>query len=99
VEKKKESQKYYILLIITDGAINDMDATIEEIVNGNDLPLSIVIVGVGDADFTNMNILDADDNPLKTASGKVAKRDIVQVSLKTQDIFITRVILTEKNQQ
>eukprot|EP00727_Mastigamoeba_balamuthi_P003340 m51a1_g13002 hypothetical protein (232) ;mRNA; r:2035-2865 len=72
-------QKYFILLIITDGVINDMDATIDQIVEAaNALPLSIVIVGVGAADFTNMRVLDADDAPLKTTSGAKARRDIVQ---------------------
>jgi hypothetical protein len=38
-------------LILTDGIINDMQKTIDEIVRGSDLPLSIIIVGVGEADF------------------------------------------------
>ena len=42
----------------------DMDSTIRSIVSASVLPLSIVIVGVGNADFTNMNILDADSEPL-----------------------------------
>jgi len=74
----QQNQKYFILLIITDGVINDMEATIDEIVAACDLPLSIVIVGVGNADFQNMEILDADDNPLRASNGKIAKRDIVQ---------------------
>ena len=53
-----------ILMIITDGIINDMDKTIDEIVRGSSLPLSIIIVGVGEADFSSMDILDADDEPL-----------------------------------
>ncbi|CAG8617894.1 10389_t:CDS:2, partial [Diversispora eburnea] len=55
---------YYVLLIITDGVITDMQSTIRAIIKASSLPLSIVIVGVGDADFTNMHILDADDVPL-----------------------------------
>jgi len=51
-------------LILTDGIINDMKQTIDEIVRGADLPLSIVIVGVGEADFYSMDVLDADDEPL-----------------------------------
>jgi hypothetical protein len=51
-------------LIITDGIINDMNDTIDQIVRGSSLPLSIIIVGVGDADFTSMDRLDADDEPL-----------------------------------
>ena len=41
-----------------------MADTIDQIVRGAELPLSIVIVGVGDADFNPMNILDADTEPL-----------------------------------
>jgi hypothetical protein len=53
-----------VLLILTDGVINDAQQTIDEIVRGSNHPLSIVIVGVGDADFQQMNILDADTTPL-----------------------------------
>jgi len=42
-----------------------MDDTIREIVSSSTLPMSIIIVGVGNADFTNMNILDADDGNLR----------------------------------
>jgi vacuolar-type H+-ATPase subunit F/Vma7 len=47
-------QKYYILLIITDGVINDIEETIHQIVEASRTPLSIIIVGVGDNDFTEM---------------------------------------------
>ena len=58
------NQKYNILLIITDGIINDMQKTIDQIVRGSSLPLSIIIVGVGSDDFESMDILDADEVPL-----------------------------------
>lgn len=35
-----------------------MDATVEAIVDASSLPLSIVIVGVGGADFSAMDFLD-----------------------------------------
>jgi hypothetical protein len=41
-----------------------MEPTIRAIISASKLPLSIVIVGVGNSDFTNMKILDADDKPL-----------------------------------
>ncbi len=41
------NQHYYTLLILTDGIINDLDGSIDEIVRGSGLPLSIIIVGVG----------------------------------------------------
>ena len=50
-----------------------MDRTIDQIVSASTLPLSIVIVGVGSADFSKMEILDADDEPLKS-NGRVMAR-------------------------
>lgn len=47
------------------------------IVGNTNLPLSIIIVGVGNADFTNMNILDG-DNGLFDSKGRKANRDFVQ---------------------
>jgi len=49
------NQKYNILLIITDGVINDLQDTIDQIVNASRMPLSIIIVGVGRADFSAMD--------------------------------------------
>ena len=56
-----------------------MPKTINEIVRGSELPLSIVIVGVGEADFDSMETLDADTNPLYSGLyKKFMARDIVQ---------------------
>jgi hypothetical protein len=41
-----DQQKYSVLLILTDGVINDMTSTIRSIVDASELPLSIIIVGV-----------------------------------------------------
>ncbi|KAI3820632.1 hypothetical protein L1987_08180 [Smallanthus sonchifolius] len=71
--------KYFVLLIITDGVITDQQETIDAIVMASDLPLSILIVGVGGADFNEMEILDADKGQkLHSSTGRVASRDIVQ---------------------
>jgi|UniRef100_A0AC35GLS8 hypothetical protein len=70
-------RKYQILLIITDGVISDMVQTKNAIVKASTLPLSIIIIGVGKANFDKMNELDSDDSVL-TVNGKSAKRDIVQ---------------------
>ena len=43
------------------------------------LPMSIIIVGVGEADFTSMEELDSDDRRMVDSMGRVAERDIVQV--------------------
>merc|ERR1712190_60862 len=74
-----KEMKYFILLIITDGVINDMQDTINEIVRASRFPLSIIIVGVGDEDFSLMDELDADEEPLySTAENTYMERDIVQ---------------------
>lgn len=66
-------------MIITDGIINDMDKTIDQIVRGSSLPLSIIIVGVGEADFSSMDILDSDDDLLYSKRyKKYMSSDIVQ---------------------
>ncbi|CAM9119071.1 unnamed protein product, partial [Laminaria digitata] len=71
-------QKYDVLLILTDGIINDMRETIDCLVAASNLPLSVVIVGVGQADFTDMSALDGDGGMLMDSSRNVATRDIVQ---------------------
>eukprot|EP00977_Amphora_coffeiformis_P010848 scaffold2541_cov175-Amphora_coffeaeformis.AAC.4 len=63
-------QAYAILLIISDGAVADADATMEALERAVDAPLSIVIVGVGEEDFSDMKFLD--DAPEKFG------RDMVQ---------------------
>lgn len=51
-------QKYTTLLILTDGAVADVNATVQSLVTVSDAPLSIVIVGIGSADFSGMQFLD-----------------------------------------
>jgi hypothetical protein len=66
-------------MIITDGEINDVSDTINEIVEASDNPLSIIVIGVGDATFGTMQQLDADVNPLKSSkTNEYQHRDIVQ---------------------
>ena len=57
-------QLYHVLLILTDGCIHDMRETINKIVEMSTLPVSIIIVGIGDNDFGNMEVLDADEHDL-----------------------------------
>ncbi|KAF6176595.1 hypothetical protein GIB67_034457 [Kingdonia uniflora] len=73
------SSKYFVLLIITDGVLTDLQETINSLVRASDLPLSILIVGVGKADFKQMEVLDADGGKrLESSTGRIATRDIVQ---------------------
>ncbi|KAM9467528.1 LOW QUALITY PROTEIN: copine-8 [Clarias gariepinus] len=67
----------FVLLIITDGVISDMAQTKESIVNASCLPMSVIIVGVGPAEFDAMIELDGDEVRI-SSRGRYAERDIVQ---------------------
>ena len=78
-EMSQYNQQYTILLILTDGAIMDMQQTIDQIVRASGLPLSIIIVGVGNANFDSMEQLDADVEPLFSQQARIYQsRDITQ---------------------
>ena len=66
-------QAYTILLILTDGAVTDVEQTKRAIREASAAPLSIVIVGIGNADFSTMQFLD----DFQQAEGGQT-RDIVQ---------------------
>ena len=94
---------YSVFLLLTDGCIMDLDETVDTIVSASDLPLSIVIVGVGDENFQRMEFLDADDNPLVNSKGQVMKRDIVQFvpfkKFKNNPFILREEVLREIPQQ
>uniref|UniRef100_A0A672MEC2 Copine family member 9 n=1 Tax=Sinocyclocheilus grahami TaxID=75366 RepID=A0A672MEC2_SINGR len=72
-----DGSQYFVLLVITDGVISDMVQTREAVVTAASLPMSIIIVGVGPAEFDAMEELDGDEVRV-SSRGRVAERDIVQ---------------------
>ena len=78
LKNRRKENHYYILLILTDGVVNDMQETKDLIVEASSLPLSIIIVGIGNEDFTFMEKLDGDEISLTNIRGEKRKRDIVQ---------------------
>ncbi|CAK94291.1 unnamed protein product (macronuclear) [Paramecium tetraurelia] len=78
LSKDMAKDSYYVLFILTDGEIHDMSQTIDSVVASSHLPFSIIIVGVGNANFKNMNILDDDEGNLKDSKGNQSFRDLVQ---------------------
>ena len=71
------SSIYHVLLFLTDGNIHDLRETIDAMVNASNYPISIIIVGIGDNDFSSMEFLDGDDKDLMRDGGNIeAKRDI-----------------------
>ena len=73
----QDGRQYFVLLILTDGIITDLEATKHSIIRASSLPMSIIIVGVGNEDFSAMEELDSDKQLLRVG-GSVAARDIVQ---------------------
>jgi hypothetical protein len=54
-----------------------MDLTKQALIQASHQPISVIIVGVGDADFSKMKELDS-DGQLISFGGQTAVRDIVQ---------------------
>ena len=78
VSHQEDENKYHILMILTDGTIHDMAMTRSLIVQLSVYPVSIIIIGVGDANFDAMVELDSDDGILRDDFGNASLRDIVQ---------------------
>ena len=78
IKRENNDIQYHILLILTDGIINDLQQTIDSLVEGSFLPLSVIIIGIGNDDFHEMVVLDGDDDPITSSKGVVRKRDLVQ---------------------
>lgn len=58
VAEEEGKLSYTILLILTAGNIENVKETKAKLVEASEEPLSIVIVGIGDADFDGMEFLD-----------------------------------------
>ena len=83
IKASKNPKMYHILLLLTDGDVHDLKETIKEIteIATENLALSIVIVGVGQEEFTNMVRLDGDDIAISAGV-----KDIVQF-VKLQEVY------------
>ena len=79
-----------------------MQQTIDSIVELSKLPISIIIVGVGQANFDKMDALDSDDELLRGSYG-VAQADIVQFvpfkNFKTNSAGLAQEVLHEVPEQ
>ena len=75
---KNDIFEYHILMILTNGIINDLQPTIDALVEASSYPLSVIIIGIGKRDFKKMEILDGDEIPLISSTGQKWKRDLVQ---------------------
>jgi len=78
VQSVAANKTYPILLLLTDGVIHDMPATKNLVYDLSHMPCSVIIVGVGGADFRAMEELDGDGGRLRNTAGQPCPRDIVQ---------------------
>ena len=51
----QDNQQYNIFLMVTDGELVDPDETLEQLVKGCEGPLSVIVVGVGNANFDKLD--------------------------------------------
>jgi hypothetical protein len=96
---KTNANTYYTFLILTDGQINDFDQTANLICQAAYLPISIIIIGIGNDDFGLMEQLDGDETPLRDSFNRPCVRDIVQFvkynNFKTDPEMLSREVLHE----
>jgi len=61
-EQEKGNLSYTILLILTAGNVENLKETQLALEQASQVPLSVVIIGIGDEDFSGMEFLDGDDS-------------------------------------
>jgi hypothetical protein len=75
---QQKINSYYIFMILTDGDIHDMNETKDALYEASFLPISFIIVGIGNCGFDAMVALDGDEVQLTNTKGQKVERDIVQ---------------------
>lgn len=56
-DENKKNRNYHILLILTDGDINDIDDSAALLSKFSSLPFSVLIIGIGNNNFSEMKML------------------------------------------
>jgi hypothetical protein len=77
-------QKFFVLVLLTNGVSEDMESTINEIIRASSLPLSILMVGVGEADFgpLQQQLVLKEGARLRNARSIAARHPVQFVALK-----------------
>ncbi|GBG62042.1 hypothetical protein CBR_g28518 [Chara braunii] len=93
----QREQKYHILLVVLDGVINDMEATWNALEEASQLPLSVVIAGVGDADFSSMEVLNEENRHSRTrqSEGRNITRFVAMNQMADSDIMLASELLCD----
>eukprot|EP00931_Biecheleriopsis_adriatica_P062526 TRINITY_DN37704_c0_g1_i1.p1 TRINITY_DN37704_c0_g1~~TRINITY_DN37704_c0_g1_i1.p1 ORF type:complete len:1138 (-),score=218.32 TRINITY_DN37704_c0_g1_i1:32-3445(-) len=67
--------KFFVMVILTDGEIEDQEQTVQELKACIDLPVSIIFVGIGNADFSFLKELEREMRSLFPKKDKKDKDD------------------------
>jgi len=78
IEERKEMNEYNVLLIITNEPSTDWATTIPTIAEASHLPLSIILVELGDTDILKYDSLQTDSSSFKDFKRKPSLREIFQ---------------------
>ena len=88
-----DGKQYFVLLILTNGDINDLEETRSAISSVSDWPISIVVAGIGNRDFSQFDELKFDPRAntstttkrkSKLANTPTARSNYHFVDIKTQ---------------
>ncbi|MCP9265867.1 Protein BONZAI 3-like protein [Dirofilaria immitis] len=100
VQRQGRSDHYFVLLIVTDGCVTSPERTVNAIVDCAELPISIVIVGVGNQDFSPMQRLLSPT--LKSSEGRLLHREIVTfvpyTASMTSNELVTKLLMNVPRQ-
>ena len=76
INVQNKAEIYSVLLKLTDGDLQDVDATTEALHKASGLPISVIIIGVGDEDFSHVEKFQ--NRFLVSSNGKTFLRNFVQ---------------------
>ncbi|CAD8121959.1 unnamed protein product [Paramecium sonneborni] len=77
-QENAKNNTYTVSMILTDGQIEDQDDAIKVLLECQSLPMSIIIIGVGDENFKYMKQFDDPKFLKKHSKNDVNIRDIIQ---------------------
>ena len=78
ISSDNKKMNYNVLMIISDGYVDDISDIIDSIIESSKIPLSIVIIGVGSDVTSDMKRLNGEDGKLVNRKGESLEKDIVQ---------------------
>ena len=76
--EETHGKEYVVLILISDCCIVDQVETLRLVVEASRLPMSLIILGMGDNDFHFMDVLDGDDE-MPSLDGQTPARDVAAI--------------------